>query len=237
VRLRLIGDVAVEFHHPSSAESCAFTIPMNALTDCAGRGNSTVAFQPLKDGKVHASWEQSGIPNRREYSAAARVQEFPAWPGRDLANNTSLPLALDAAMQIPIGGPGRLSLNHIQLRGRQGDIAATDGRQLLIQGGFKFPWKEAVSLPRTQVFAAPELRNDDVVRVAQSKTHAFFRVGPWTVALAIATAVRFPDVDAVVPKASATSTRWLVNSNQAAALIAMLDRLPGAQDEHAPITL
>ena len=53
-------------------------------------------------------------------------------------------LALDEAMKIPTGSTGRLSPTWIQLRGKQGEFVATDGRQLLIQGGFQFPWKEPV---------------------------------------------------------------------------------------------
>jgi hypothetical protein len=237
LRLRMVGDVSIEFYHRTSAEAVTFSIPLNALSDCAGRGNGSVTFQSSRDGRVQASWEQSGIPNRRDYTASGRVVEFPAWPGRDLGNKPSLLSALDAAMQIPVGGAGRISLTHIQLRGKEGDICATDGRQLLIQGGFKFPWKETVVLPRTSVFAAEELYQGEVVCVARSQSHILFRAGPWTVAIAIATAVRFPDVNAVIPKPSSNATRWFVSADEAAALSEMLDKLPGAGDEHAPITL
>jgi hypothetical protein len=236
IRLRLVGDVSIEFHHRTSAEACTFAVPLNALSDCAGRGSGSVKFQS-KDGRVQASWEQSGIPNRRDYTASGRVVEFPAWPGRDLGNKPTLLSAMDAAMQIPVGGAGRISLTHIQLRGKEGDICATDGRQLLIQGGFKFPWKDAVVLSRTGVFSAEELYQGEIVCTARSQSHVLFRVGPWTVAIVIATAVRFPDVNAVVPKPSSNATRWFVNAEEAAALSKVLDKLPGAGDEHAPITL
>ena len=140
-------------------------------------------------------------------------------------------------MQIPTGGSGRISLTCVQLRGKQGDVAATDGRQLLVQGGFKFPWKDAILVPRTAIFAARELRQGDVVRVAQSKTHVFIRIGGWTIALRIETATRFPNIDAVIPKAAGITTRWFVGADEADALAAMLDKLPAAKEEQAPVTL
>jgi hypothetical protein len=62
-------------------------------------------------------------------------------------------------------------------------------------------------------------------------------VGPWTFALAIDTARRFPRVDDVIPRASAASSRLALDPEDAVFLAATLPRLPGRDGDHAPVTL
>lgn len=163
-------DVSIEYHHPTPTKATSMTLPLNALAECEGNGKGTVQLQVRNNGHVEVRWEHAGIPQVRDYSQRdSPIKSFPAWPKRDSANNPSLLKALEEAMQIPSGDSGRLALNCIQLRGDKGDVVATDGRQLLIQGGFQFPWKEALLLPRTPMFTARELPQGEVVRVAKSE--------------------------------------------------------------------
>lgn len=92
-------------------------------------------------------------------------------------------------------------------------------------------------MPRTSVFAARELLNDDTVLIAQNKTHVFFRVGNWTIALPIETSARYPNVDAVIPNSAHAATTWHVAAEEAPALASVLDDLPGAKEEHSPVTI
>lgn len=239
IRLHLLQpDISVEYHHPSPSEPLNVTVPISALVDCDGHGNGTVQLQSLKNGKIELRWEQSGVPYQRDYAPhEASRASIPAWPVHDVANDPSLLAALDEAMQIPTGNSGRLSLTHVQLRGKHGDIVATDGRQLLMQGGFQFPWKDALLIPRTSIFAARELPRGEVIRVAQTKTHVLIRIVGWTIALPIETSTRFPNVDAVIPKADHVVSRWHLGADEASALVKMLDNLPAAKEDQAPVTL
>lgn len=226
--------MSVEYHHPASSDSFSLTIPLSALADCQGRGKGTVEFQSAADGKVEVRWEQSGVPYHRTYSSRETpATRFPTWPRRDTANDPSLLTVLAAAMEIPVNATGRLALQCIQLRG-QGDVVAIDGHQLLIQGGFQFPWKDSVLVPRSTVFAAKEIPRAEAVRIAQSKTHVFVRIGGWTMALALETVARFPNVEQVIPKADLVTTRWRIGADEGPALAAMLDQLPAAREEQAP---
>lgn len=239
IRLGLVqADVSVQYHHPPPSDSFSFMLPLAALADCQGRGKGTLEFQPAKAGKIEVRWEQAGTPHRREYASRETPDRpFPIWPSHDSVNDPRLLESLVEAMEIPTGAPALKSMQCLQLRGKQGDVVATDGRQLLILGGFQFPWKDSVLVPRTTVFAAKEIARGEVVRVAQSKTHVFIRIGGWTVALAIETAVRFPNVDQVIPKVDLVTTRWHIGGDEGPALAAMLDRLPAAREEQAPVTL
>lgn len=128
-------------------------------------------------------------------------------------------------------------MQKIQLRGGTGDIVATDGKQLLIQSGFALPWKEDVLVPAMSVFACRELPQDGPVTLGKTDKHVCVRVGPWTFFLAIDTDARFPDAKAVIPAATASSTTCRLAAEDAAFLEKTLPRLPGRDDDHAPLTL
>ena len=89
---------------------------------------------------------------------------------------------------------GRFALTRIQLRGKRGDVVATDGRQLLVQGGFRLPWSDDVLVPRTSVFSCREFACHEEVLLGRTPTHVAVRCGPWTLLLAIDPNSRFPDV-------------------------------------------
>ena len=125
----------------------------------------------------------------------------------------------------------------MQLRGGRGEVAATDGRQLLVQGGFAFPWAGDLLVGRCPAFARPELPRDDGFDVGLAGEFVAFRAGPWTIWLATRSGVRFPDVDRAVPAAGPAATRLRLHPADAAFLADALDRLPGADDEDAPATL
>jgi tetratricopeptide (TPR) repeat protein len=59
-------------------------------------------------------------------------------------------LALADASQITDPESSRYALGCIQLQGTSGKMAATDGRQILLQSGFTFPWQEDLLLPQGQ---------------------------------------------------------------------------------------
>jgi hypothetical protein len=64
-----------------------------------------------------------------------------------------------------------------------------------------------------------------------------FQVGSWTFALAIDTASRYPQVDRVIPQEGGGNARLRLHPADAALLVQALPKLPGRQDEHAPVTL
>src|SRR5207253_462226 len=77
----------------------------------------------------------------------------------------------------------RYALHRLQLRGCRGEVVATDSKQLLVQGGFAFPWTDDVLVAVAGVFAAPELPCDAPVAVGRTATHVWVMVGPWSFAL------------------------------------------------------
>jgi hypothetical protein len=238
LRLRLATpEAAAEYHRPGPAAEADLAVPLQLLADCEGSDGGPVTVRPLPGGRVEARWEQAGVPHARDYDPGkAAPPPFPEWPEGATANGPELLAALDQAMRTADSCTGRYALSRVLLRGGKGEVVATDGRQLLIQGGFTFPFADEVLVPRVNLFGARTLPAGEVL-VARSADHVLLRVGGWTVALAIAKGSRFPNVDAVVPSPSGNSTHWRLAPGEAKALAQALPKLPGADEELAPVTV
>ena len=132
----------------------------------------------------------------------------------------------------------RYALSCLALRGAAGSIAATDGRQVLIRGGFAFPWDGDVLVRRSPLFACRELPRDRPGRgrpdrrPTSSSASAPGRSG-WR----SRTGVRFPDVDRILPGPGSAATRLRLDPGDARFLLDALGRLPGADEANAPATV
>src|SRR5262249_48230353 len=125
--------------------------------------------------------------------------------------------------------------NHIQLKGSSGDIIATDGHQLL-RKAFELPWKDDVLVPGSSVFGSKELELEEVF-IGKTESHVVIRTGPWTLCLPIDKEGRYPNASSIIPKPEAAVAHCHIDFGDAEFLAKALERLPGATDEHAPITL
>jgi hypothetical protein len=113
---------------------------------------------------------------------------------------------------------------------------ASDGRQALIQGGFKFGFSQDVLIPKVTAFSCREMPQDGQVQVGKSDRWFTVQVGAWSFFLAIDTQSRYPRVEEVLPKAR-PATVWRLDRSEAEFLRQALPKLPGDRDENSPITV
>ena len=211
-------------------------MPWEALDDFDGK--SAVTFVRTALG-VEVAWEDGGIPLRKTYAAPAAAPSVPNIEGSAKVVVPGLLQALAHASQCAgTEGQSRYAMHRIQIRGAQGEIVASDGRQALIQNGFTFPWQEDVLIAgRGRVW-----RSRTAARSAGSRmqrTHPTWRL-KWAGGLYTwpSTAVgRFPNVANVVPPVPPGATTLRLASQDAAFLTKALAKLPGSHDEGAPITV
>jgi hypothetical protein len=128
-------------------------------------------------------------------------------------------------------------LTRIELRGRRGQLAATDGRQLLVQGGFALPWSEDVLIPALPLFVSRDLPSDGPIAIGRTAQHVSLRIGPWLLHLEIDAEGRFPNADTVIPRMDAMVSRLHLSEDDARFLVQVLPRLPGAKEHLAPLTV
>jgi hypothetical protein len=233
------GDRALCYYHAGSYPPEAIAFPSSVLAEFEGRHDDLVELQQLAFGKGQARWSEDGVPRVLDLETVVpdTVPDFPCLPKQFTPMPAEFVPALVEATKTTARESVRFALAHVQWRGPSGTLVATDGRQLLVQGGFAFPWSDAVLLPRIPGFGARELTGEGEVAVGRTQSHVAVRLGPWTFLLALDTQSRFPDVDRVIPRATARASRLHLDPQDAAFLVANLPQLPGGDEDNAPVTL
>lgn len=232
----LYGTTAIEYCDGHAAASDQLGLPFSFLADCAGKSDEPIEITSSADGQITAQWRDRGIPQLLRYQAAPANEAFPNAPDQWAENPPNLLAALADASRTTDPASTRFALGCLQLR-PDGSIAATDGRQLLVQNGFAFPWTEAILTPASKLFGAALLPTATPVYVGRALNHVVLRVGPWTFWLPIDHEARFPKVDDLVrPTGEAIATLDLTEQD-GAFLAQGLPRLPGEADQNQPVTL
>jgi hypothetical protein len=233
------GDMALRYHLAGTRSPEAIAFRASVLAEFEGRRDDPVELEQVAFGKGQARWTDGGVPRAIDLETVVpeSASEFPGLPRQFTPMPAGFLRALDEAAKTIARDSARFALTRLQLRGKTGEVVATDGRQLLVQGGFTFPWSDTVLVPRVPAFGTRELAGEGEVGVGRTSTHVAVRIGAWTFLLAIDTHSRFPNVDAVIPRASPGASRLHLNPQDAAFLITNLPSLPGGDDDHAPVTL
>jgi hypothetical protein len=233
------GDLALRYHLEGARPPDAIAFRASVLAEFEGRRDEPVELEQVAFGKGQARWTDGGVPRVIDLETVVpdSAPAFPTLPKQFTPMPAEFIQALDEAAKTTARESVRFALARIQLQGKTGEIVATDGRQLLVQGGFAFPWTDTVLVPRVPAFGIRELANEGKVAVGRTKTHVAVQLGPWTFLLAIDTRSRFPDVDGAVPRVTSGASRLHLDPQDAAFLAANLPKLPGSDHDKSPITL
>jgi hypothetical protein len=215
------------------AETLVF--PADVLTDIAGKAGS-VTLVETGAGQGEARWDDGGVPRRRPFTLVV-PDKLPELPTHFQPVEPAFLQALAEAARTCARASGHYALARIQLRGRSGQLVATDGRQLLEQGGFALPWPEEVLIPALPVFASRDLPSEEPVALGRTATQVGVRVGPWTFLLEIDTEGRYPHADSVIPRGAVLVSRLQLSEDDARFLAHVLPRLPGGKDDTSSVTL
>ena len=158
------SQVALEYHLSGSFEIADFTLPCEVLAACEAKTDDPVDLRVASDGTVTACWLDHGIPHQVvSAKRPTKLSEFPSRPAQMTANEPGTLRALADASETTDSESTRYALGCINLRGPAGSLAATNGRQLLVQNGFRFPWKDDVLVPASKLFAAREFPQETPV--------------------------------------------------------------------------
>jgi hypothetical protein len=231
-------DIVAEYHEPGEQPAAEVFLPVQALADFEGKSSEELVTLEVHDkGIVQASWNDGDVPQVNSYEAEDPAK-LPSWPkipeGMSRVNWGILKALAEASQSVSHDGT-RFAINNIQLKGSSGAIIATDGRQLL-RKAFELPWKEDVLVPGSSVFGSKELQVDEV-SIGKTDSHVVMQMGSWSLYLPIDKEGRYPNASSIIPKQDAAVAHCHIDLDDAEFLDKALERLPGASDEHAPITL
>jgi hypothetical protein len=213
-------------------------IRATVLAQVEGRTDEPATLEEVAPGRGRATWSDGGVPQSVEFDTAdpTKLPELPRVPSRLSAVPDSFLAALGEASRVAARESTRFAVCHVQIRGKTGQVIATDGRQMLIQGGFQLPWEDNVLVPRLPLLDLPGVSLSGPAGLARAGDHLILRVGDWAFWLALDTTGRFPDVEGATPRERG-GARLFLNPQDAAFLAATLPKLPGRDDENAPVTI
>ena len=232
----IYGDVAIECRVPGERTDESIWLPFEFLADVAGKNDEPVELEAKGGSQVSVQWTTGSVPHIVTYDAKEPLTDkFPVLPTAFTANRGGLLQALQEAAEVADSEAVRFSINCIQLA-PDGTINATDGRHLLMQSGFTFPWQKSVLVPRNKVFTSPELPQDQPVAVAQSGDWAVVSAGRWTVYLRINDG-SYPDLSRHVFDPNTATARCHFSKDDIRFLAETLPQLPCDEETNYPVTI
>ena len=214
------GDLAVRHRQEGTFTPEVINFPGGLLAEMEGRGDVPIVLEAGEAAKGRARWSDGAVPRAVEFDMAASdtLPTLPELPKDAQEMPADLLVALGEAARTTAKEAVRFAVNCVQLRGREGQVVATDGRQLLVQGGFTFPWADNLLVPRLPIFGHRDLPFAEPVRLGRSKDVVLLQTGPWTFLLRIDKDKRFPQIEQVIPAASAVTSRLCLEPSIDAAL-------------------
>jgi hypothetical protein len=231
------ADVVVEYCRPGPHEPHRLVVPVDALAVGAGTGRSPLRLEGTPAG-VEVRWTERGQQQEQAFPSPPDSGPFPELDAEKWSDNPpGLAAALADAAAVTARESVRFAVHRVQLRGRRGEVVATDTRQLLVQGGFAFPWEGDLLVARAGAALVGTLGLAGPERVGRTATHVVIGSGQWRVGLAIDPAGQFPDADRVVPRPGESRTRWVLDEGSARELDAALATLPGKEGKGGPVTV
>lgn len=232
-------EVAIEWQLAGPRMAETITLPSSALDDFEGRHEDVVALAANGKDSIHAEWSDGGVPQSRDYLTVERdkLPLFPMEPETFKSLDASFLKMLDDATQTAAKESIRFAVTKIQLRGSTGEVVATDSRQLLLQRGFEFPFKEDVLIPAVNVFGCKELNGEDQLAIGKSEKHVCIRIGAWKFHLLIDADGRFPRYENVIPASANQGVSVCIEPDDATFIAHALPRLPGRELSDQPVTV
>ncbi len=132
----------------------------------------------------------------------------------------------------------RYALGCVQLDGRDGTMAATDGSHMVLFDGFDFPWKSgAILVRKSRLFALKDFVRLNAASIGFQDKAIVIASGPWRFTLPVETDAKFPNVDQVIPDRQRSTNRVQLDPGDRDALSSCLSQLPGNTEELQPVIL
>ena len=228
--------VAFEYHQAGTFIPQQLIIPVDLLSLIGGSSSEPVHISH-GDQKIIVEWTDRGVPQLVERELPDPLPELPSaeLPSAFTSNPPELWSALREAVATSDDSSTRYALRCLELRAATGDIAATDGQHVLIQGGFEFPWHTNILLPGIPLLGCKELAPTGSIGVGLTGEWVTLQLAPWTLSLKVDTLSRFPHVDDCFPSKEPAS-RLQITDSDAAFLTQTLPGLP-ADDNPGRVTL
>jgi hypothetical protein len=232
------AQAAVGYHDPVPRESCELFVPLDCLKTVGNTKEDHVTLG-MNEGQLHAQWQDGAVPRTAvwPFRDEQAMSAFSPAPAMFIDNPPELLIAIREAMLATDANPTRFALNCLRLRGSDGSIAATDGRQIFKQSGFQFGFDDEVLFYPAPVLGCKELPTNTNIDFARTDEHIVLRIGHWTFYQPIEKDRRFPRIEDVIPRNNGVGTTLNMSRTDARFLNDSLNRLPAIDETNQPVTV
>lgn len=234
----LFGGAAVRYQVDNPLGNDEIVASLGMLKELEGARDDALTLDLAGD-QIVASWQEKAVPRSKQFYTIDEKKHpaMPPLPEVLSTNGPELREALAAALDSAQPYSSRYALSCIQLRGKEGIVAASDAHEVYRHAGFAFPFEQELLVERPLVFTLPELAGSERVSVGATDNHAVFGLGPWTFWLPLQTEAKFPRVDDVIPAEDSAKGKLDLAEVDAKFLLDNLARLPANESPESPITL
>jgi hypothetical protein len=230
---------AVEYRYRANGPATSLVLNFELLVACAARDDQPILLQAGENNTVVARWTSAGVPQVQTFDAPAALPDMllsepPRWSPPQLR----LPAAMNEALATADPDSMRYALGCLQFCGASGKIVATDGRQILVQGGFAIPWRNDRLVWASKLWTASELASSGSACLGFTDDHLAIRTGPWTFWQAFHAEGRYPDWTSVFGRdRHGDMSRCQLSDHERAFLLDSIAVLPGSRDRHQAVTI
>lgn len=225
--------VAIEHRLADSFGPSTLHFPFHALAECEGPSGEPVTLRP--SGKqIIVEWTEGPIPQLRRFDQA-KANDFPPLPALRPIDREFL-AALQHAAEVTEPESTRYALGCLRLRASEGQVAATDGRQIFAQRGFDFPWQGELLVPACKALSCPKIAQSHAVEIGQGDEWLSIRCGDWSVHLRVDAEGRFPPIEDYL-KPSPAGTTLHLHEADAEFCRKAVNKLPCDDDPEMPLTV
>jgi hypothetical protein len=230
---------AVEFRYRANGPAASLVLNFELLVACAARDDQPLLLQAGDSNTVVARWTSAGVPQVKSFDAPAALPDMLlSEPAEWSPPQLRLPAAMSEALATVDPDSMRYALGCLQFCGTKGEIVATDGRQILVQGGFEIPWRHDRLVWGSKLWTASELSSAGSACLGQTEDHLAIRSGPWTVWQAFHPEGRYPDWTSVLERdRGSTMAHVKLSEHDRAFLLDSIAGLPGSQERHRAVTI
>lgn len=230
-------DTGIAYEASCKGQNCEFTaklIDFNGI----GRSGGAVTLNAA-GGKFSAEWRETNRTITRTFDQYSKP-DFPAGPIVLYSNRRELASTILEAAKLTDPESTRYALGCIRLRGSDGQVAGTDGRQAFVHSGFSLPPGELLVLANA-IKKFDALSKANAISVGLRDDWIGLRVGTinarWSLDIKRQTTGCYPDLDRCIPRLVDSRSRLVINDSDATFLIEQLKRLSPDRFEQGPITI
>ena len=233
----------LQFRDPDSRTTETITVAPELFATVAGSAKTPVDIDlqaPSEPGSnlVVARWHDHDVPRSAEFSTTGPCRDdMPVLeqPSRWARLRPEQLQGIAFAMQSVDSESLRYALNCIEIQGRNGTVAGTDGRMLFQMTGLSLGFASTILVPATTVLSHQEFAG--TARIGITGSHVVIESGPWTLFLQMNFEGRFPDVEKCIPPTDSATSTLTISQSDLEFLSGALGRLPSGDEASRPVTL